>query len=116
MEENVIPDPITTALAHAEAIESTRAQQQSFLTDIINSKFTEILVNITVLQKTQEGTNEHLRILNGKVAAHEASLTTLMLWKAEAKGFGGAVSIGWSTVISLISGGAVALFYWTTHR
>lgn len=109
-------DPVQAAVAHAAAIEVTRAQQQASVVEILNNKFAEILINIAVLQNTQEGTNEHLRILNGKVAKHEESLTTLMLWKAEAKGFVGAISVGWTTAITLLSGAAGAILIWLLKR
>ena len=102
MDDVIIPTPIDTALAHAQAIEITRAQQQATVVDILNEKFTEVLVNIKGLQVTQEDTNEHLRILNGKVAKHKESLTTLMLWKAEARGFGIAVNAGWVSVWAVV--------------
>ncbi len=74
------------------------------------------MTTLATLVAGQDGTNEHLRILNSKVATHEQSLNILLLWKAEAKGFLGAINVGWTLIISLISGAGVSLFYWLTHR
>lgn len=82
-------------------------------------QYTNIMTALATLVVGQEGTNEHLRILNGKVAAHEDKLTTLMLWKAQAKGFGQAIGVGWGFMGTLLSGGGVVLlsfFYWLMHR
>lgn len=90
------------------------------MNEIMNpDQYTTIMTTLATLVAGQEGTNEHLRILNGKVVKHEESLNTLLLWKAQAKGFGQAIGIGWGFVGVLLSGGGVVLisfFYWLTHH
>lgn len=84
--------------------------------DMNSDQYTSIMTTLATLVAGQAGTNEHLRLLNGKVAKHEESINTMLLWKAEAKGFLGAINIGWTLVISLISGTAATFIYWITHH
>jgi len=76
----------------------------------------EIMVQLAELVQGVRFINEHLARLNSKVATHEGNINMLMLWKSEAKGFANAIGMGWSLVISLISGSIVSIFYWLTHR
>ena len=54
---------------------------------------------------------DHLARLNGKVAAQEVNINTLLIWKARFEGASGAVKImsvaGWGIVLAIIS----AIFY-----
>lgn len=83
-------------------------------------KITVILTEVQVSQATliagQNATNEHLRILNGKVATQELNISTLLLWKARVEGFTGAVNLGWTTVLALLSGTGLTLWYLITRR
>lgn len=78
-------------------------------------KITAILTELQVTQATivvgQNSINEHLRILNGKVATQEGNLNTLLLWKARVEGFTGAVNLGWTTVLTLLSGTGLTIWY-----
>lgn len=78
-------------------------------------KITAILTEVQVSQATliagQSATNEHLRILNGKVATQELNISTILLWKARIEGFTGAVNLGWTTVLTLLSGTGLTLWY-----
>lgn len=76
-----------------------------------SEQYNAITNTLATLVAGQDATNEHLRILNGKVAKHEESLTTLLLWKAEAKGFLGAINMGWAVFISAISG--IVIYFFT---
>lgn len=84
------------------------------------AKITEILTELQISQATiiagQNATNEHLRILNGKVAAQEGSIGILLLWKARVEGFTGAVNLGWTTVLTLLSGTGLTIWYLITKK
>ena len=69
----------------------------------------KIMTSLTTLMVGQDATNEHLRILNGKVATQEGNINTLMLWKARAEGFTGAINIGWTLVLALVSGAVLLI-------
>lgn len=84
--------------------------------DQITAVLTEIQIGQATLIAGQSATNEHLRILNGKVATQELNISTLLLWKARLEGFTGAVNLGWSTVIALLSGTGLTLWYIITKR
>lgn len=79
-------------------------------------QYANIMSGLATLVAGQEGTNEHLRILNGKVATQEGKINALMLWRANIEGFTGAISVGWGLIISLVSGCAATLAYWLFHR
>lgn len=79
--------------------------------DNITAVLTEIQVSQATLIAGQSATNEHLRILNGKVATQEANISTLLLWKARVEGFTGAVNLGWTTVLALLSGTGLTIWY-----
>lgn len=83
---------------------------------MMDEQFLNITTTLATLVAGQKETNAHLTTLNGQVAKHEGSLTDLLLWKAEAKGFLGAINVGWTIIISLISGAGISFFYWVTHR
>lgn len=84
------------------------------------AQVTAVLTQIQVSQATliagQSATNEHLRILNGKVATQELNISTLLLWKARVEGFTGAVNLGWTTILALLSGTGLTLWYIITRR
>lgn len=82
----------------------------------ITAVLTEIQVSQATLIAGQGATNEHLRLLNGKVATQEGNISTLLLWKARVEGFTGAVNLGWTTVIALLSGTGLTLWYIITKR
>lgn len=82
----------------------------------ITAILTEVQVSQATLIAGQNATNEHLRILNGKVAAQELNISTLLLWKARVEGFTGAVNLGWTTVLALLSGTGITLWYLLTRR
>ncbi len=109
-------DVTEAARAHAEAIEAVRVQQQSSLQTTFIEGFTTIMVKLTQLETQAISTNDHLARLNSKVATQEGELTILKLWKARLEGFNGAINVGWTTLISLLSGGLVALLYWIFRK
>lgn len=79
-------------------------------------QYNAITTTLATLVASGEGINEHLRLLNGKVAKHEETINTIIIWKAKAEGFGSAINVGWTTIITLV-GGAFAIFvYWTTRK
>lgn len=82
----------------------------------ITAILTEVQVSQATLIAGQNATNEHLRILNGKVATQELNISTLLLWKARVEGFTGAVNLGWTTVITLLSGAGLTLWYIITKK
>lgn len=84
--------------------------------DKITAVLTEIQVSQATLIAGQSATNEHLRILNGKVATQELNISTLLLWKARLEGFTGAVNLGWTTILTLFSGTALAIWYLITRK
>ena len=69
----------------------------------------KIMTSLTTLMVGQDATNEHLRILNGKVATQEGNINTLMLWKARAEGFTGAINIGWTLILTILSGAVLLI-------
>lgn len=79
--------------------------------DKITAILTEVQVSQAMLIAGQNATNEHLRILNGKVATQEGNISTLLLWKARVEGFTGAVNLGWTTVLALLSGTGLTIWY-----
>lgn len=79
--------------------------------DKITAILTEVQVSQATLIAGQNATNEHLRILNGKVATQEGNISTLLLWKARVEGFTGAVNLGWTTVLTLLSGTGLTIWY-----
>lgn len=79
--------------------------------DKITAVLTEIQISQATLIAGQTATNEHLRILNGKVATQELNISTLLLWKARVEGFTGAVNLGWTTVLALLSGTGLTIWY-----
>lgn len=109
-------DVTEAAKAHAEAIEAVRVAQQGTLLVTFTEGFTAIMVAIKELQVQGVATNDHLARLNSKVATQEGQINTLMLWKATISGFNGAVSMGWTTLVSLLSGGLVAVLYWVFRK
>lgn len=82
-------------------------------------QYNAITNTLATLVAGNEGINEHLRILNGKVAKHEEGLNMVLLWKAKTEGFvggvKGTVGIGWVTVTTIV-GGAFALFTYYISR
>jgi hypothetical protein len=117
-------EAVQAAAIHAEAIEKARMAQvesvvkehQDRAMDVFMGQYTQIMTTLATLVAGQNNTNKHLEILNGKVAAHEEKLTTLMLWRAEAKGFVGAIGVGWTTLITLFSGAAGAIIIWLVKK
>ena len=94
---------------------------------IIHDNYTSIMIMLQKVISIQESsatandlahsiTNEHLAKLNGKIAEHEKNLSLLMLWKAQAKGFGEAINLGWSSFIGLFGGGVALIIYWFTRK
>lgn len=79
-------------------------------------QYANIMATLATLTQGIGGINDHLERLNSKVATHEGELNTIMLWKAQALGFGQAIGIGWSILISLISGLGGGIIYWLLHR
>ena len=76
----------------------------------MNPEDTQRLWNsLQALQFGQDATNEHLKILNGKVATQEGQINTLTLWKARAEGFTGAINIGWTLILTILSGAVLLL-------
>jgi hypothetical protein len=125
----ILADSLRTEVVQIAAVheEAQAKAREADMHAVVTSAFKEVLseqgnqyVNIMTTLATlvagQSATNQHLTILNGKVAKHEESLNILLIWKAEAKGFLGAINIGWTLIISLISGAGISLFYWLTHR
>lgn len=101
-----------------EATEKARAAQMKAAvaegTAEIMVTLTKLIVGQTKLAAGQANTNEHLVRLNGSVAEHEKKLNTVLLWKAEVRGFTGAVSTGWTSVLALlggVAGSAILLFF-----
>ncbi len=109
------PTPSDIAIQKAAeaqaAIELSRKEQLDEHKDIFLQQYTNIMTTLATLVAGQNNTNAHLSLLNGKVAEHARELTTIMLWKAEAKGFAGAINVGWTTLITLFSGTAGAIIY-----
>lgn len=84
------------------------------------AKLTAVLTEVQVSQATliagQNATNEHLRVLNGKVATQEGNITVLLLWRARLEGFTGAVNLGWTTILTLLSGTGLTIWYLLTRK
>lgn len=84
------------------------------------AKLTAVLTEVQVSQATliagQNATNEHLRVLNGKVATQEGNITMLLLWRARLEGFTGAVNLGWTTILTLLSGTGLTIWYLITRK
>lgn len=92
-------------------IDTALEKHTSVITSNVDEHYTNIMTTLATLIAGQSETNKHLSILNGKVADHQKELTTLMLWKAEGKGFIGAINIGWTTLITLLSGVAAYFIF-----
>lgn len=92
------------------------ARQSMEKIDMKPEQFTAIMSNLATLNEGVIGINAHLTQLNSKVATQEANMNTVLLWKARLEGFTGAVNLGWSTVIALLSGTGLTIWYWIIHR
>lgn len=79
--------------------------------DKITAILTEVQVSQATLISGQIATNDHLARLNSKVATQEGQINTLMLWKARLEGFTGAINLGWTTVLTLLSGTGLTIYY-----
>lgn len=112
------------AASAAQAVEISRTEQlntalgrhEETIITAVNDNYINIMTTLATLIAGQNATNSHLLILNGKVAAHEKELTVLMLWKAELRGAGAAISVGWSVLLVLLSGAGVSIFYWLFNK
>jgi hypothetical protein len=69
----------------------------------------KIMNSLTILVLGQETTNEHLTRLNGKVAKHEESINSLIIWKARTEGMTATINIGWTFILALLSGAVLLL-------
>jgi hypothetical protein len=87
------------------------------LMELKPDQYTNIMTTLATLVAGQNATNEHLVLLNGKVASHEKELTSLRLWRAEAKGFAGAISVGWTTFVAVFTSAISGIvIYWLTKK
>jgi len=116
--ESLRAEAVNTAAIHEEAQAKAR---EADMHAIVTSAFKEVLseqgnqyVNIMTTLATlvagQSATNQHLTILNGKIAKHEESLTKIALWRAELRGMAIPFKLLWGAIISLIAGCAVLFF------
>jgi hypothetical protein len=101
-------EAVNAAANAQEAAERARAAQMKAA---VAEGTAELMLTLTKLVIGQDHTNEHLRMLNGKVADHEKALTAIALWRAEAKGYVGAINIGWTTLITIFSGIGGAIIF-----
>lgn len=81
-------------------------------------QYNSIASSLSILSITQATLVEkitaievHLTQLNSKVATQEANMNTMLLWKARIEGFSGAINMGWSTVLALLSGTGITIWY-----
>ena len=68
------------------------------------SQVQEILVSLSRLEQGQQFILDHLTILNGKVAKHEESINSIVIWKAYLQGTTVPFKLLWAVLISAISG------------
>lgn len=92
------------------------AKQSMENIDMKPEQFAAIMSNLATLNEGVLGINAHLTQLNSKVATQEANMNTVLLWKARLEGFSGAINLGWSTLVALLSGTGLTIWYWVTHR
>lgn len=84
--------------------------------DMKPEQFAAIMSNLATLNEGVVGIQTHLATLNSKVATQEGNINTLMLWKAQADGFSKAVGLGWSTILALLSGTGLTIWYLISHK
>ena len=63
-----------------------------------------------------EEVNTHLGLLNGRVAKHEESINSLVIWKARGDGVKIALNAGWTLLLTILSGAVLLLGDFLIHK